>query len=71
MRRRPRPDQSTAPAHLRTFRPRDWTGSTLDRIDQWAEARRAWWLDHPDAWPHALAVVREHARVRDRLAGRP
>lgn len=69
MKRRVREVESAIPAELQTFTPGDWPGRTdLERLGAWCAARRAW--AGANGWPGGLVVlVREHVRVRRKVAG--
>lgn len=69
MRRRPRRSTGAAPVALRVFRWRDWAKDPREALHMWGRARFQYWEQHPDAWPHALAVLAGAANVRAKMRG--
>ena len=66
MRRRKAQQITSAPLPLQRYKPAQW-----DSPAQWQRARNAWYAEHPEAWPHGLAVFAGFANVMARMAGRP
>lgn len=63
MRRKPQTPTTHVPAELRVF-------NTARPLQEWLDARKKWWHEHPDAWPDLIAVLGPGANVRARRMGR-
>ena len=60
---------SPVPIELRVFRPELWGRTPLEAAYAWGAARREYSEQHPDAWPHGLALIAGNQNAKDKAHG--
>lgn len=58
------------PTHLRTFSSDRWGKDPQSAFRAWIDARKAYWAEHPMAWPDFVSMMAGPANVRAKALGR-